>query len=214
VKQLLDNKRDELMVNLMYEDLVNKKTVITQDRIQKYYDDNQESLRSPEQRNFGIVITADKDMAQRAQGDMLAGKPMALVASTYSTDDEVLEKKGQTGLTMRGAIPELNDVGWSMSTVGDVSQPFQVSNGWMVIKLLEIAPPRIFTLEEARSQIDGALREKDNDKLLNELLAKWKDEFKVVIHEDNLKKVKLPDRPQDAVPSPKGKKEKDQLTKS
>jgi len=139
---------------------------------------------------------------------------MALVASTYSTDDEVLEKKGQTGLTMRGEIPELNDVGWSMSTIGDVSQPFQVSNGWMVIKLLEIAPPRIFTLEEARSQIDGALREKDNDKLLNELLAKWKDEFKVVIHEDNLKKVKLPDRPQDAVPSPKGKKEKDQLTKS
>jgi len=212
VKNLLDTKRDELMVNLMYEDLINKKTVITQDKIQKYYDDNQESLRSPEKRNFGIVITGDKEAATRAQGDMISGQPMAVIAANYSTDGEVLEKKGQTGLTIRGELPEFENVGWSMKNVGEVSEPFQVSNGWAVLKLMEIAPPRVFTLDEARSQIEGVLREQANDKLLNELLAKWKEEFKVVVHEDNLKKVKLPDRPQDKLPQ--AKKKPEQLTKS
>jgi parvulin-like peptidyl-prolyl isomerase len=214
VKKLLDTKHDELMVSLMYEDLVNKKTIITFDRMQGYYNDNQSSLRSPERRNFGIVITGDQETALKAQEEMLAGKPMAVVAANYSTDGEVLEKKGQTGLVGRGEVPDADNVGFNMKSVGEVSTPFQVSNGWMVLKLMELSPERTFTFEESRDRIEAALREQDNDKRLKELLAKWKDEYKVVIHDDNLKKVKLPERLQQQIQDIKGKKEKDQLTKS
>jgi len=214
VKKLLDTKHDELMVSLMYEDLVNKKTIITFDRLQGYYNDNQGSLRSPERRNFGIVITGDQETALKAQEEMLAGKPMAVVAANYSTDGEVLEKKGQTGLVGRGELPDADNVGFSMKSVGEVSTPFQVSNGWMVLKLMELSPERTFTFDESRDRIEAALREQDNDKRLKELLAKWKDEYKVVIHDDNLKKVKLPERLQQQIQDIKGKKEKDQLTKS
>ncbi|HKW15347.1 MAG TPA: peptidyl-prolyl cis-trans isomerase [Candidatus Krumholzibacteria bacterium] len=214
VKKLLDTKHDELMVSLMYEDLVNKKTIITYDRLQGYYNDNQASLRSPERRNFGIVITGDQETALKAQEEMLAGKPMAVVAASYSTDSEVLEKKGQTGLVLRGEIPDADNVGFSMQSVGEVSTPFQVSNGWMVLKLMELSPERTFTFDESRDRIEAALREQDNDKRLKELLAKWKDEYKVVIHDENLKKVKLPERVQQQIQDIKGKKEKDQLSKS
>jgi hypothetical protein len=64
----------------------------------------------------------------------------------------------------------------------------------MVIKLMEVQPERLFTFEEAQDRIEAALREQDNDERLNQMLVKWKDEYKVVIHEDNLKKVKLPQR--------------------
>jgi len=213
VKHLLDIKRDELMVGLMYEDLVNKKTIVTFDRLQAYYNDNREGLRAPERRNFGVVITGDMDTALKAQEDMLAGKPIATVAANYSTDPEVLEKRGQTGLILRGEVPDLDETGFAMTRVGEVSTPFQVSNGWMVIKLMELSPEREFTFEEARERIEAALREQDNDKRLNELLAKWKDEFKVVIHEDNLKKVKLPVRQDQQIQEIKGKKEKSAVSK-
>jgi parvulin-like peptidyl-prolyl isomerase len=214
VKKLLDTKRDELMVNLMYEDLVNKKAVVTFDRMQTYYNDHQGDLRTPEKRNFGVVITGDQENALKAQDEMLAGKPMAVVAANYSTDPEVLEKKGQTGLVMRGEMPEMDKVGFEMTSVGEVSTPFQVSNGWMVLKLMELSPQRVFTFDEAKDRIEAALREQDNDKRLNELLVKWKDEYKVVIHEDNLKKVKLPERPDQQIKDIKGKKDKDQVSKS
>jgi parvulin-like peptidyl-prolyl isomerase len=103
-----------------------------------------------------------------------------------------------------------------MKSVGEVSTPFQVSNGWMVLKLMELAPERVFTFDEAKDRIEAALREQDNDKRLNDLLAKWKDEFKVVIHDDNLKKVRLPERLDQQIKDikeQKGKKEKEQVSK-
>lgn len=215
VKKLLDLKRDELMVSLMYEDLVNKKAVVTFDRIQAYYNDNVASLRSPEKRNFGVVTSSDQETALKAQEEMLAGKPMAAVAATYSSDPGIKENHGQTGLVMRGQLPEIDEVGFGMQSVGQVSTPFQISSGWMVVKLLEISPERTFTLEESQDRIEAALREKDNDERLKGLLTKWRDEFKVVIHDDNVKKIKLPVRTQDQIQDIKGKKkEKPEVSKS
>jgi hypothetical protein len=214
VKKLLSLKRDELMVSLMYEDLVNKKAVVTFDRMQAYYNDNVASLRTPETRNFGVVVAGDQETALKAQEEMLAGRPMAAVAATYSTDPEARENRGQTGLVIRGQLPNVDQVGWDMKSVGQVSTPTQVSNGWMVVKLLEISPERTFTFEESQERIEAVLREEDNDKRLKELLTKWKDEFKVVVHDDNMKKIKLPVRPQDQIQDIKGKKEKEEVSKS
>jgi parvulin-like peptidyl-prolyl isomerase len=209
VKDLLDTKRDELMVSVMYEDLVNKKTIVTYDRQQQFYEDNKEGMRQPERRNFGVVVAGDVETAHKAQAELLEGRNVAVVASTYSTDGPTLETNGQTGLMVRGQRPEL-DPGFAMTRIGEVSPPFQVADGWMVIKLMEIAPERIFSFEEAKERIDAALREQDNDKRLKELLAKWSDEYKVVIHEDNLKKVKLPERLQDQI---RHREHKNEVTK-
>ena len=214
VKKLLNLKRDELMVSLMYEDLVNKKSVVTFDRMQAYYNDNVASLRTPETRNFGVVVAGDQETALKAQEEMLAGRPMAAVAATYSNDPEARENRGQTGLIVRGQMPDVDKVGWEMQSVGAVSTPTQVSNGWMVVKLLEISPERTFTLDESKERIEAVLREEDNDRRLKELLTKWKDEFKVVVHDDNMKKIKLPVRPQDQIQDIKGKKEKEEVSKS
>jgi hypothetical protein len=207
VKDLLDTKRDELMVGLMYEDLINKRAVVTNDRMEAFYEDNKEGMRQPERRNFGVVVCNNTDTAIRAQEEMLADRPMAAVAATYSIDGLTLERRGQTGLIMRGERPELDEAGWGMTRVGEVSVPFQVSTGWMVLKVMEISPERLFTFDEARDRIEAALREQDNDKRLKEMLAKWSDEYKVVINENNLKKVNLPERLEDQI---KGRKERKQ----
>ena len=207
VKDLLETKRDELMVSLMYEDLVNKKTVITYDRMLQFYEDNKDGMRQAERRKFGVVVVGDTDTAHKAQAELVEGRPVAAVASTYSLDGETLQNHGTTDLIIRGQRPDLDQVGFAMTEVGQVSPPFQVPSGWMVLKLMEIAPERVFTFEEARERIEGALREQDNDKVLQDLLAKWSEEYKVVIHEDNLKKVKLPPRIEDQIKEHKGKKE-------
>lgn len=213
VKELLDTKRDELMMNLMFEDLINKRTVVTNDRMVEFYELNKEAYRQPERRSFGVVVASNMDTAHRAQADMLAGQSVAAIASNYSLDELTLEKHGQTGLIVRGERPDIDPVGFAMTRVGEVSTPFQVANGWMVIKLMEIAPERIYTFEEARARVEAAIREQDNDDRLEELLKKWRDEYKVVIHEDNLKKVKLPKRLDDQIREQKTK-EKEEVSKN
>ena len=206
VKNLLQTKKDELMVSLMYEDLVNKKTVVTYDRMLQFYEDNKDGMRQPEKRNFGVVIVGDVETAHKAQAELLEGRPVAAVASTYSLDGETLENHGTTGLLVRGQRQDV-DPGFAMTEVGQVLPPYQVDSGWMVLKLMEIAPERVFEFEEARERIEQALREQDNEKTLKDLLAKWSEEYKVVIHDDNLKKVKLPERIEDQIKEQKAKKE-------
>ncbi len=194
VKRVLQRKKEEIMVNLLYEDMINKQTVITAADIQNYYNDNVAKFHVPEKRKFGIILTGDVETARRAYQEVKAGKPFRTVALAYSIDDETRETMGETNELSRGAVPEIDAVGFSLRAVGDVSEPFQTSRGWVVLKLVERSDEKYFTLDEARDSIESAVRENKNGARLEELLTKWKEEFGVVIHEDNLKKTQITER--------------------
>jgi len=85
-------------------------------------------------------------------------------------------------------------VGFRLPRVGAVSEPFQTSRGWMVLKLTEKEDARAFTFEEVRAQIDAALKDMKNEQRLNELLAEWKDELGVQIYEDRLRDTRIVER--------------------
>ena len=90
--------------------------------------------------------------------------------------------------------PELDRVGFALTRVGEVSEPFETARGWMILKLVERQGERVYAIEEARGSIEGALKQVENEKRLNELLEKWKEDVGVVIHEDNLRKVQIEER--------------------
>lgn len=197
VKAILKARREELMVNLLYEDMINKQTVITEEMMLNYYNDNTEAFHVAEKRKFGVVVAGDIETAQQVQEELRSGRPVAAVAAAYSIDEATREKQGMTAEVSRGENPEFDGVGFAMRRVGEVSEPFQTSKGWMVLKLVEMMPARVYSFEEAKGRIEPALREMENEKRLDELLAKWKEELGVVIHEDRLAKVTLPERAPD-----------------
>ncbi|HEX5132371.1 MAG TPA: peptidyl-prolyl cis-trans isomerase [Candidatus Krumholzibacteria bacterium] len=205
VKRVIDAKREELMVGLLYDDMVNKQTVVTAQDIQNYYNDNIVKFQTPEKRKFGVVLAGDIETAQQAYVELKAGKPVRTVALAYSIDEDTKETLGETGELSHGEQPEIDAVGFSMQRVGDVSEPFQTSRGWMVLKLVSRTDARTFTLEEAKGRVEAALRQIKNDQRLQELLAKWKEEYAVVIHEDNLAKVKITERSAAEVPAKKSR---------
>lgn len=194
VKKVLQAKKEELMVNLLYEDMINKQTVVTAQLIKNYYHDNQPQFHTPEKRKFGVVLAGDIETAKAAYRDLKAGKKLSTVVLAYSIDDATKNSLGETDLLTKGEQPEMDNVGFSLAKVGDISEPFQTSRGWMVLQLLEKQDERTFSLEEARPRIEAALRNELNDKRLKELLKKWKEEVGVVIYEKNLAKAKLVER--------------------
>jgi parvulin-like peptidyl-prolyl isomerase len=194
VAAVLNGKKEQLMVGVLYEDMINKQVVVTASEVQTYYNDNSERFRTPEKRKFGVVLTGDIDTALEAYKEIKAGKPFRTVALAYSIDEDTRESMGETKELAQGEQPEIDAVGFSLQKVGDVSEPFQTSRGWMVLKLLERTEARTFSLEEVRPRIEAALRDIKNDERLEELLTKWKEEYGVVIHEDNLKKTQITER--------------------
>lgn len=194
VVAVLKAKKEEVMVNLLYEDMINKQTVVTAADIQNYYNDNVESFRTPEKRKFGLVLTGDIETALQAFNEIRAGKPFRTIALAYSIDEDTKQTMGETPALTQGEQPEIDAVGFSLQKVGDVSEPFQTARGWVVLKLMERIHAKTFTLEEARDRIEPALRDIKNDVRLEELLTKWKEEYGVEINEKNLEKTQITER--------------------
>jgi parvulin-like peptidyl-prolyl isomerase len=202
VADVLRAKKEEFMINALYEDMVNQKTVVTQEQQQAYYNDNHEMFRTPEKRQFGVILAGDMETAQKARQELRSGKPLATVANAYSIDEETVANGGVTNFVTNGENAEIDAVGFGLKRVGDISEPFQTSRGWMVLRLVELQEAKFFSYDEALPGIEGRLKNEANDKKLKELLDKWKEEFGVVIHDDNLKKVHVTERSAAEAPKP------------
>jgi len=194
VAEAIKRKRYELMVNRLYDDMVNKQTVVTEREIDQYYREHQESFVVPEKRRFGVILVGDADAAQMAYKELQSGEMFRNVAMAYSIDETTRKSLAETDLLSQGEQPELDAVGFSLRQVGDVSEPFETARGWMILKLTEKQDSRKYTIDEARDSIRGALKQQKNEDRLNELLDKWKEELEVVIHEDNLREVRIEER--------------------
>jgi peptidyl-prolyl cis-trans isomerase C len=194
IKAVLQAKKEELMIGQLYEDMINSQTVVDERMVRTYYDDNREFFRVPEKRRFGVILTGDIDSAQKAYEEIKSGKRFRNVAMAYSIDEPTRESLAETELLIKGEQLELDRVGFALQRVGEVSEPFETSRGWMILKLTEKAKADMYTLDQARDQIRSALKQQENEKRLNELLDKWKEELGVTIHEKNFNKIEVEDR--------------------
>ena len=194
IQALLRGKQEQLMINKLYSDQISGKTVVTETMVQEYYDAHKEDFKVPEKRRFGVVLTGDVEAANKAYQELKDGARFRNVAANYSIDETTKETLGETDLLSKGEQPELDGAGFSLEGVGDVSKPFQTSKGWMILKLIEKAPAMEYSLDDAREEIRGAVKDLKNNELLNETLAKWKEELGVKINEKNLKKISVKDR--------------------
>jgi parvulin-like peptidyl-prolyl isomerase len=193
LKRILDNKKEELMVTMMFEDLVSKETIVSRKDIQSYYQDNLENYKLPEQRRFGIILTNDEATAQEAYDKLVAGMPLPRAAQFYSIDEATRSNLGESDFLVKGGNPEMDDVGFKLDNVGDISKPFEIARGWMVLKLIEKSPERERKLEEVRNAIEADLRTLGNDRRLKELMAKWKKGLTIEYFDDNLRKAEVDD---------------------
>ena len=194
IKAVLQAKKEELMIGRLYEDMINSQTVVRDQMVRTYYDDNKEFFRVPEKRRFGVILTGDIDSAQKAYEEIKSGKRFRNVAMAFSIDEPTRDSLAETELLIQGEQPEMDRVGFALQRVGEVSEPFETSRGWMILKLTEKTQSGMYTLDEARDQIRSALKQLENENRLNELLDKWKEELGVTIHENNLNKIKVEQR--------------------
>jgi parvulin-like peptidyl-prolyl isomerase len=193
LKRILDTKQEELMVTMMFEDLVTKEVIISRKDIQTYYKDNLGNYKFPEQRRFGIIVANDEETAQEAYDKLIAGMPLPRVAQFYSIDEQTRSNLGETDFLVKGGQPEFDDVGFKLDKVGDTSKPFETSRGWVVLKLIEKSPERVRSLEEVQNAIEADLRTLKNDARLKELMTKWKKDIKVEYFDNNLRKAEVDD---------------------
>ncbi|MFQ5512529.1 MAG: peptidyl-prolyl cis-trans isomerase [Candidatus Krumholzibacteriia bacterium] len=195
VKRMLQRKQEQLMVDKLYQDLVDQQTDVGRAELDRYYNDNLEQFRQSEERRFGVILCGSRADAQTAHRRLSRGIPFEQVASQFNVEELSSEIQAEDRFLTKGEQPELDEHGFSLKNVGDYTEPFETSRGWLVLKLYERRPERILPLSEAQHDIRHYLKTLANEERLKELLLKWREEIPIAINEKNLKKAQLDQRP-------------------
>lgn len=191
VKKNLENKKELFLVQKLYDDQIKEEVTVTTRDEQDYYAENIEMLLKLEMRDFSVILVADQQTAMDVYQKAMEGMNFAMLTRKYSTDKSAEENLGRTGLHVSGSMKEFDEVGFMLDGVGSISEPFQMSRGWAVIKVEEIEDERVPTFEEAKGTIRKALLELKYEERLHEKLEEWREDYIIEIDESALAKAEL-----------------------
>jgi peptidyl-prolyl cis-trans isomerase D len=124
-----------------------KEIVVSDDQLQKAYEDQADMLGTPEKRDLLQAIVQDeakaKDLAAKAKasGDLASASKAAGV-----------EARPLTGLDASGPIPELSKVAFAVNT-GEIAGPVQTSLGWHVVQVKKIIPAKKPSFAEVKDKL-------------------------------------------------------------
>jgi foldase protein PrsA len=191
VRESYESRKEQLLVQKLYQEQVLDEVIVSKPEIEEYYNEHRDEIVVPEQRDFSIVLVADQKTANEVALKAKSGADFGQLVLKHSKDPTLREKKGRTGLTFAGYYPDYDGVAFMLPHVGAVSDPFQTTRGWAVIKLEEIKQPETPTLIEANQTIKTALQDIKATELFEEKIAEWRESYNVFIDEGNLKKAEL-----------------------
>jgi peptidyl-prolyl cis-trans isomerase C len=191
VQEAYELRKEQFLVQRLYQDQIIQEIVVSEPEIEEFYNEHKEEIVVPEQRDFSIVLVGDQQTAIEVATKAKSGADFDKLVMGYSSDPQVEENKGQTGLTYRGFYPDYDAVAFSLPRVGAVSEPFETPRGWAVVKLKAIEQPEAPTLIEARQTIKTAIKDTKAKQIFEEKIMAWREDYVIEVFENNLKKANL-----------------------
>ena len=175
----------QIKVERRLEDLCKNLPEPSQEDIVKYYDQNKEQFKSPEQIRVSHIVKhiswqTDEEAAQnvikKAQDELKKGAVFETLAQKYS---DCPENGGDLGYITRGQmVEEFEDVVFNLG-IGQTSGIFRTRFGFHIAKLYDRKPPALPPLKEVKDQIVNALKEQAKSKAIDDFIDKLKSKAKI-----------------------------------
>ncbi|MBI2240701.1 MAG: SurA N-terminal domain-containing protein [Magnetospirillum gryphiswaldense] len=133
---------------------------ITDDMVAEAYKAREDEFHTPERRAISQVVLGEEGMAEKAAEMVKAGKDLTAIAKDLSASVVDL------GLVEKGDLPdELVDPVFQAKQ-GALTAPVKTSLGWHVVKIGQVVPEAVRSLDQVKSQLaKDLLHEKSVDRL-------------------------------------------------
>ena len=131
--------------------------------IQSYYDQHQDQFTQPQRTRYSIIQTKTEDEAKAVLDELNKGGDFAALAKEKSADIISARNGGDMGWLEDATIPdELKNAG--LKEKGQLSGVIKSSVGFLIVRLDDIQPAKVKSLDEVRDDIaDYALQQKVSD---------------------------------------------------
>lgn len=177
--------RMQIQVERKLEDICKDLPGPSKEDIDKFYDQNKEQFKSPEQIKVSHIIkhinwqadeAAAENVIKKALEELKKGEVFETLAQKYS---DCPENGGDLGYITRGKmVEEFEDVVFNLA-VGQASGVFRTRFGFHIAKLYDRKPPALTELKEVKDQIVNALQEQAKSKTIDDFIDKLKSKAKI-----------------------------------
>lgn len=184
----------------LYKEEVTKKVTVTEDEIKNYYETHPNEFFVPERRNLAIIRSSSYSDVEQAYALLKQGKTFEEVARRFS-DHQSSSRGGAVG------FKSLDDVSFKPFVEqafklpkGSYSRPFEVYNGFGIVKVLDIQASYTRKYEDERLRLERKLRSEKELQRKEEFLKALR--AKIPINKDEkllskIAKVKEEPKPQE-----------------
>jgi len=139
------------------------KATVTEEEIQKFYQDNRKDFDQPEQVHVRHILVGTEAEARFVLARLNRGEKFQDLAKTLSKDPGSREQSGDLGFIGRGQlVPEFERVAFTLQP-GQVSDVVKTQFGFHIIQMIERKTAQPSRLEQVREQIRRQLLSKKQE---------------------------------------------------
>jgi len=189
VKEAVENYISAMIRNRLYDEEIRDKISVTPEEIKTYYGENPDDFNVPERRTLAIIRTHSYSIIQEAYSLLVNGKPFEEVAREFS--DHTSKDRGGIIGSKRADDREFKpfvEQAFKLSK-GNFSRPFEVANGFGIVKVMAIQKAFTREFEDEKNRIERNLMREKETALKEEYLAGLRTQIPVKINEGLLAKI-------------------------
>ena len=178
-QDILQRVKLDLLSNKIRDKVVKGKDAVSDAAIADFYNKNKARFAQPEKRDLRVVLTKDKDTAQKAYDALKGGATWTKIAKQYSIDDTSKASGGKLPAQAKGTLDkELDDAVFSAKK-NDLVGPIKTQYGYYVFTVTGVTAASQQTLAEAKETIKQTLASQNQQKALDafvkDFTKRWKD---------------------------------------
>jgi foldase protein PrsA len=170
----LDHLKQNIQTQLMLEKLLEPQTTVTEDEINKYYEDNLGTLITPEQVKASHILVATKEEAEAILQDLKNGDDFSTIAQEKSLDTASKSQGGDLDYFAKGEMEEPFESAAFKLETGAISDVVQTTNGYHIIKVTDHKQSYTPTLDEKKQEIRTIVMKEE----ISTLTSSWLEEKK------------------------------------
>lgn len=192
VRQAIEDATRQTVVQAYLDKMHDKAAQVSDEEAQAFYDAHQDEYRTETMLRVRVLLTPDERIAKRAY-QMVSGDDLkfADACTRFSENPYIVAARGLIPTWVRkgravpwiGNHPEFHDHVFALEK-DQLSEPFQVADGWMIARVEDVRESRQRPFEEVRDDVIGRIVRQRTTSGLPDLLAQLKDRYHVVMRDE------------------------------
>jgi foldase protein PrsA len=175
--------REQISAKLLSDEIyaaITKQVTVTEAEIKAYYEKNKAQYEQPESREVRHILVKEQALANEIHTKLENGGDFAALAKKHSEDTTSAAEGGKFEAFKGKTVAPFDKFVFDAET-GDLSKPIKTEFGWHVIEVLEdVKPPGTQPLEDVTETIETTLLQEQQNKALQDWVAKTKQTYEVV----------------------------------